>query len=43
MGYETINVAPVTPRIGAEVDGLTLAKPDVNQRGPARADPADKR
>jgi len=27
MGYETINVTPVTPRIGAEVDGLTLAKP----------------
>src|SRR2546430_14964846 len=26
MGYETINVAPVTPRIGAEVEGLTLAK-----------------
>ncbi len=26
MGYETINVTPVTPRIGAEVDGLTLAK-----------------
>src|SRR5262245_39150027 len=43
MGYETINVAPVTPRIGAEVDGLTLPKPDANQRGPARADPADKR
>src|SRR6266702_2200219 len=26
MGYETINVTPVTPRIGAEVHGLTLAK-----------------
>jgi hypothetical protein len=28
MGYETINVMPVTPRIGAEVAGLTLARPD---------------
>jgi hypothetical protein len=27
MGYETINVMPVTPRIGAEVAGLTLARP----------------
>jgi alpha-ketoglutarate-dependent taurine dioxygenase len=27
MGYETINLSPVTPRIGAEIDGITLAKP----------------
>jgi taurine dioxygenase len=26
MGYETINVTPATPRIGAEVEGLSLAK-----------------
>jgi taurine dioxygenase len=32
MSYETINVAPVTPRIGAEVDGLTLAKPLSNRQ-----------
>ena len=32
MGYETINVSPVTPRIGAEVDGLTLAKPLSNRQ-----------
>ena len=32
MGYETINVMPVTPRIGAEVDGLTLAKPLSNRQ-----------
>ena len=32
MSYETINVAPVTPRIGAEVDGLTLAKPLINRQ-----------
>ena len=32
MGYETINVTPVTPRIGAEVDGLTLAKPLSNRQ-----------
>ena len=32
MGYETINVTPVTPRIGAEVDGLTLAKPLSNHQ-----------
>jgi taurine dioxygenase len=30
--YETINVTPVTPRIGAEVDGLTLAKPLSNRQ-----------
>jgi Taurine catabolism dioxygenase TauD, TfdA family len=32
MGYETINVMPVTPRIGAEIDGLTLAKPLSNRQ-----------
>src|SRR6266576_7006715 len=32
MGYETINVMPVTPRIGAEVAGLTLAKPLSNRQ-----------
>jgi taurine dioxygenase len=32
MRYETINVSPVTPRIGAEVDGLTLAKPLSNHQ-----------
>ena len=32
MSYETINVTPVTPRIGAEVDGLTLAKPLSNHQ-----------
>src|SRR5215470_17725914 len=32
MSYETINVAPVTPRIGAEVDGLTLANPLSNRQ-----------
>src|SRR5947209_4490175 len=33
MGYETINVTPVTPRIGAEVDGLTLAKDLAHKKG----------
>src|SRR5512133_2609980 len=32
MGYETINVMRVTPHIGAEVDGLTLAKPLTNRQ-----------
>jgi hypothetical protein len=32
MSYETINVTPVTPRIGADVDGLTLAKPLSNRQ-----------
>jgi taurine dioxygenase len=32
MGYETVNVMPVTPRIGVEVDGLTLAKPLSNRQ-----------
>jgi hypothetical protein len=31
-GYETFNVMPVTPRIGAEVNGLTLAKPLSNRQ-----------
>jgi Taurine catabolism dioxygenase TauD, TfdA family len=31
-GYETINVMPVTPRIGAEVAGLTLARPLSNRQ-----------
>ena len=35
MGYETINVTPVTPRIGAAVDGLTLAKPLVSPHSKA--------
>ena len=26
MGHETIHVTPVTPRIGAEVEGITLAR-----------------
>src|ERR1700732_489686 len=32
MPYETITVAPVTPRIGAEVEGITLAKPLSNRQ-----------
>src|SRR5438093_13780882 len=32
MGYETINVTPVTPRIGADVEGLTLSKPLSNRQ-----------
>jgi hypothetical protein len=32
MGYETINVMLVTPRIGAEVAGLTLARPLSNRQ-----------
>src|SRR5690349_5241476 len=32
MSYETINVTPVTPRIGADVDGLTLVKPLSNRQ-----------
>src|SRR2546430_9511327 len=32
MGYETIKVMPVTPRIGAEVAGLTLARPISNRQ-----------
>jgi taurine dioxygenase len=31
MGYQTIRVAPVTPRIGADVDGIRLSKPLSNQ------------
>ena len=32
MGHETIHVTPVTPRIGAEVEGITLAKPLSNRQ-----------
>ena len=32
MGYQTINVMPVTPRIGAEVAGLTLTRPLSNRQ-----------
>jgi len=32
MGYETINVTPVTPRIGANVEGIALAKPLSNRQ-----------
>jgi taurine dioxygenase len=32
MGYESIEVTPVTPRIGANVAGLTLAKPLSNRQ-----------
>jgi taurine dioxygenase len=32
MGYESIVVTPVTPRIGANVEGVTLAKPLSNRQ-----------
>ena len=32
MGYESIVVTPVTPRIGANVEGITLAKPLSNRQ-----------
>jgi taurine dioxygenase len=32
MSYGTIGVTPVTPRIGAYVEGLTLAKPLSNRQ-----------
>ena len=32
MGYESISVTPVTPRIGAYVEGVTLAKPPSNRQ-----------
>ena len=32
MGYETIAVTPVTPRIGANVEGVTLGKPLSNRQ-----------
>ena len=32
MAYETINVTPATPRIGADVEGATLAKPLSNRQ-----------
>jgi len=31
MAYETIRVTPVTPRIGADVDGIALSKPLSNR------------
>src|ERR1700732_4748816 len=32
MGYESIEVAPITPRIGANVAGVTLSKPLSNRQ-----------
>ena len=32
MSYGTIGVTPVTPRIGAYVEGVTLAKPLSNRQ-----------
>jgi alpha-ketoglutarate-dependent taurine dioxygenase len=32
MSYESIEVSPVTPRIGANVAGVTLAKPLSNRQ-----------
>ena len=32
MGYESIDVMPMTPRIGAEVAGVTLANPLSNRQ-----------
>ena len=32
MSYETINVTPVTPRIGAKVEGVTLSTPLSNRQ-----------
>jgi hypothetical protein len=32
MRYESIEVSPVTPRIGANVAGVTLAKPLSNRQ-----------
>src|SRR5215831_18219745 len=32
MGYETIHLTQVTPRIGATVEGVTLAKPLSNRQ-----------
>ena len=31
MGYESIKVTSVTPRVGAMVDGITLANPLSNR------------
>src|SRR5215472_14389478 len=31
MGYQTIRVTPVTPRIGADVDGIRLSNPLSNR------------
>ena len=32
MGYETIEITPMTPRIGAEVSGIDLTKSLGNQQ-----------
>jgi taurine dioxygenase len=32
MSYGTIGITPVTPRIGAYVEGVTLAKPLSNRQ-----------
>ena len=32
MGYESISVTPVTPRIGANIEGVTLARPLSNRQ-----------
>ena len=32
MSYGTIGITPVTPRIGAYVEGITLAKPLSNRQ-----------
>ena len=32
MGYESISVTPVTPRIGANIEGVILAKPLSNRQ-----------
>src|SRR5262249_58408060 len=32
MTYDTINVTPVTPRIGANIEGITLARPLTNRQ-----------
>src|SRR5712675_2028060 len=32
MTYDTISVKPVTPRIGANIEGITLAKPLSNRQ-----------
>jgi taurine dioxygenase len=32
MGYESIDVTPMTPRIGAVIEGVTLANPLSNRQ-----------
>jgi hypothetical protein len=32
MSYDTINVTPVTPRIGGTIDGVQLTKPLSNRQ-----------